>query len=47
LLWTAAAQGEHEVKFLVDGKWRLAPHWPSVTNSLGDTNNVLVVGEQY
>ncbi|CAL8468184.1 g7723 [Coccomyxa elongata] len=35
--------GEHEVKFLVDGNWRLAPHWPSITNALGDTNNLLSV----
>ncbi|EIE20631.1 hypothetical protein COCSUDRAFT_67158 [Coccomyxa subellipsoidea C-169] len=35
--------GEHQVKFLVDGNWRLAPHWPAVTNALGDTNNVFAV----
>ncbi|BDA42128.1 probable 5'-AMP-activated protein kinase subunit beta-1 at C-terminar half [Coccomyxa sp. Obi] len=35
--------GQHEVKFLVDGNWRLAPHWPSITNALGDTNNLLSV----
>lgn len=34
--------GVYRVKFLVDGKWRLAPEWP--TEDLdGDTNNILVL----
>ena len=36
-------QGEHKVKFLVDGQWRLAADWPSHTTDAGDTNNILVV----
>ena len=37
------SQGEHKVKFLVDGQWRLAAEWPSQTTDAGDTNNILVV----
>ena len=36
-------QGTHECKFLVDGAWRLAPDWPTVTKENGETNNVLEV----
>ena len=36
-------QGEHLVKFLVDGKWRLASEWPTRVNTFGETDNVLVV----
>ncbi len=37
-------QGEHRVKFLVDGKWRLAPDMPQDTNrESGETNNLLIV----
>mmetsp|Transcript_34887 Transcript_34887/g.62734 ORF Transcript_34887/g.62734 Transcript_34887/m.62734 type:complete len:264 (-) Transcript_34887:267-1058(-) len=36
--------GRYRVKLLVDGKWRLAPDWPTeVDESLGETNNILVV----
>lgn len=35
--------GIYNVKFKVDGKWRLAPGWPTETTEDGDTNNVLVV----
>ena len=36
-------QGTYDVKFLVDGQWRLAPGWPTATTASGDTNNVLTV----
>ncbi|KAK9817139.1 hypothetical protein WJX72_010149 [[Myrmecia] bisecta] len=35
--------GTYQVKWLVDGNWRLANDWPTATDSSGDTNNVLVV----
>lgn len=35
--------GTYDVKFLVDGQWRLAPGWPTATTASGDTNNVLTV----
>lgn len=37
------AQGEHRVKFLVDGSWRLAPDLPEETTEGGERNNVLLV----
>ena len=36
-------QGMYNIKFLVDGQWRLAPGWPTATTASGDTNNVLKV----
>jgi len=35
-------QGRYQVKFLVDGQWRIAPDWPTVQSQHG-TNNVLQV----
>jgi Glycogen recognition site of AMP-activated protein kinase len=35
--------GEYTVKFLVDGQWRLAPHWPTRDDAAGTTNNVLQI----
>lgn len=34
--------GRYEVKFLVDGEWRVAPEWPSIGHGMTE-NNVLVV----
>lgn len=34
-------QGNYDVKFLVDGQWRLTPHWPTRDDTTGSTNNVL------
>ena len=36
-------QGEYQVKFQVDGEWRLAPEWPLIRNEDGSENNMLVV----
>jgi len=36
-------QGEYQVKFQVNGEWRLAPDWPLVRNEDGSENNLLVV----
>ena len=38
--------GRYNVKLSVDGEWRLAGDWPSETTAEGDTNNVLVVGDE-
>ena len=38
--WT---QGEYQVKLIVDGEWRVAGEWPTVTLEDGSTNNVLKV----
>ena len=39
--------GRYEFKFLVDGKWReAAKAEPSVPNSFGTLNNVLVIAEK-
>jgi len=35
--------GRYQVKFLVDGEWRLAPDWPMENDEVGETNNVLTV----
>jgi hypothetical protein len=35
--------GCYRVKFMVDGKWRLAPEWPTENDSIGETNNLLHV----
>jgi hypothetical protein len=36
-------QGEYQVKFQVDGEWRLAPDWPQVDDADGSQNNVLEI----
>jgi Glycogen recognition site of AMP-activated protein kinase len=38
--------GRYSVKFLVDGEWRLAAGWPTEKTPDGDTNNVLIVGDE-
>ncbi|GAX80595.1 hypothetical protein CEUSTIGMA_g8031.t1 [Chlamydomonas eustigma] len=35
--------GCYRVKFMVDGQWRLAPEWPTENDSMGETNNLLLV----
>lgn len=35
--------GEYRVKLLVDGQWKPADAWPTETDSVGETNNVLRV----
>ena len=41
------SSGRYEFKFLVDGKWREASKAePSVPNSFGTLNNVLVIAEK-
>ena len=41
------SSGRYEFKFLVDGKWREASKAePSVTNSFGTLNNVLVISQK-
>ena len=39
----AQLQGEYQVKFQVDGEWRLAPDWPQVETADRSQNNVLVI----
>lgn len=41
--WGPCCTGDYTVKFLVDGQWRLAPHWPTRDDAAGTTNNVLQV----
>lgn len=36
-------QGTHEVKFVVNGEWKTAPDWPTVTAADGSTNNIIVI----
>ncbi len=49
-IWKATlilSSGRYEFKFMVDGKWREASKTePSVLNSFGTLNNVLVVAEK-
>ena len=35
--------GVYEVKFLVDGRWRLAPEWPTSGSDPVKSNNILVI----
>lgn len=35
--------GKYRVKFLVDGQWRQAADWPTISNEAGETDNLLVV----
>ena len=35
--------GRHEFQFLVDGKWAVDPHLPTVEDGFGGHNNVLIV----
>ncbi|CAD7703899.1 unnamed protein product [Ostreobium quekettii] len=35
--------GAYEVKFLIDGEWRLARDWPTTESRRGETNNLIVV----
>lgn len=44
--WTTVLElvpGRYEFQFLVDGRWRHDPRLPSVEDSFGGRNNVLVV----
>lgn len=34
--------GRYEIKFMVDGEWRVAPEWPSVGHGMTE-NNILIV----
>ena len=43
MLWAPCCTGDYTVKFLVDGQWRLAPHWPTRDDAAGTTNNVLQI----
>ena len=49
-IWKATlilSAGKYEFKFMVDGKWREASKAePSVPNSFGTLNNVLVIDEK-
>lgn len=41
--FSGVVQGTYEVKFLIDGEWRLAAEWPTKKTLRGETNNIIVV----